>query len=268
MKKKNGFSMLELLAVCLVILILSAITIPNMLQIVANNQGANAVSAVRAMTIANFDYYVVNQSYASSVSVLTAAKLTIPIITPTGTMNGYSYTYTPSGTAYTYTAIPVSGQGQSFYTDQTGVVRFANNAIAGSSSPVVTYFPQSVPPGPPGIAGPAGAAGTSGSGSATSSSISASCTVGSTCPGPTLNNNTPATWTYVISGESAAATITLPASSSMGTAYAGTLLTVVNAGTTTNSVKIGSNPSLLEITEGNTGYFFVNSSGVWSDSIQ
>ena len=154
--KTKGFSLIELLIVVAIILIIAAIAIPNLLR---SKMAANEASAVATLRTYNTSIISYENLYATTPAALsnlgpstsptsTAADMVDNLLgsnasgASTPQKSGYSFTYTQgSSTTYTISAQPLtynsSGQ-RSFFTDQSGVIRFVttNNAATASSSPI------------------------------------------------------------------------------------------------------------------------------------
>jgi prepilin-type N-terminal cleavage/methylation domain-containing protein len=158
-----GFSLIELLIVVAIILVISAIAIPNLLRSrMAANQ-ASAVGALRTLTTAEITYAITyNNGYSSYLGYLgPPAGSQVPVGTAAGlidsvlagnattsqstmsTKSGYNFIYTPgatdgSGRIDTYqilaTPVTVGTTGTDFYyTDTSGVIRQNSTAVAGSN---------------------------------------------------------------------------------------------------------------------------------------
>ncbi len=143
-KSSNGFSLIELLIVIAIILIISAIAIPNLLRSrVAANQ-ASAVGSLRTLNVAESTYSsVFNLGFSGDIASLgpmgasggnptsTAAGL-IDSVLAAGSKSGYSFTYSPGESdsagridSYSITGIPLSSSTGTnyYYTDESGVIR-------------------------------------------------------------------------------------------------------------------------------------------------
>jgi len=141
MRNRNGFSLIELLLVVTVILIISAIAVPNFLRSRQRANEASAVASIRAINTAAVTYSLTypNLGYPATLATLgganpctassTQACLVDDLIAQ-GMKSGYSFVWTGDGAipsvTYTITGTPqvVGSSGQRmFCTDQTGVIR-------------------------------------------------------------------------------------------------------------------------------------------------
>jgi len=161
-KKIKGFSLLELLIVVAIILIIAAISIPNLLR---SRMAANESSAVGSIRTINTAATTYNSTYANGYpSTLTEigttaatqatcnAGMFIDSVLTSGSKSGYSFTMGPgsaAGTAplgcstagytdgYYVTAVPTSAGvtgTRAFCMDQTGIIRFNLGGTATAAS--------------------------------------------------------------------------------------------------------------------------------------
>ena len=155
-RKAKGFSLIELLIVVAIILIIAAIAIPNLLRsrIAANE--ASAVGSIRTINTAQVTYsstypdcgFTSLSNLGGSGGNTTGAGL-IDAVLANGIKSGYSFASTPTGgsgncgsgsgtpnSQYTVVGNPQSQQtGQRyFFSDQSGVIRYNQNASATASS--------------------------------------------------------------------------------------------------------------------------------------
>lgn len=159
MAKKQGFTLVEIAAAVAILLVILAIALPRFskMQMVANE--AAVLQAMRSVAMALRDYQANTRTgYPFTLNLLVNAQPPyldnrfIPIANR-GVLRGYRWSYsrvpatmnvaTQAGTAtytlpgtYTLRADPirrgVTGQ-RSFFVDQTGVVRFNTQTLAGAN---------------------------------------------------------------------------------------------------------------------------------------
>ena len=147
---QKGFSLIELLIVVAIILIISAISIPNLLRARISANEASAVSSLRTLNTSCITYNSTYGSYPTKLSYLgpsngatptsTSSDLLDQVIAPGGGVNassksGYTFTYAAGNQNYTYTvnADPISANTtgvRHFFTDASGVIRFNSSATA------------------------------------------------------------------------------------------------------------------------------------------
>jgi prepilin-type N-terminal cleavage/methylation domain-containing protein len=142
MRNQKGFSLIELLLVVAVILIISAIAVPNFLRSRMRANEANAVAAIRmihtsavtyAMTYPDIGYpaQLTSMGGVNPCSASSTAACLIDNVVAQGVKDGYSYVWTSDGltpsVAFSLTGTPqvVGSSGQRmFCTDQAGTVYY------------------------------------------------------------------------------------------------------------------------------------------------
>jgi prepilin-type N-terminal cleavage/methylation domain-containing protein len=139
--RSEGFSLIELLIVVAIILIISAISIPNLLRSRMAANEASAVGSLRTLTAACVTY---SSTYGVGFPAALSNLGTSGAATSTsaGVKSGYAFVYTASAAvsgivpAYAIQANPLT-PGQTgtryFFTDQSGVIRFNLSAVATAS---------------------------------------------------------------------------------------------------------------------------------------
>ena len=142
MRNQKGFSLIELLLVVAVILIVSAIAIPNFLRSRMRANEASAVASIRVIHTAAVTYSITysdlgypalltNLGGASPCTATPTAACLIDDVLAHGMKDGYSYVWTGDGltpsAGFTLTGTPqvvgTSGQ-RMFCTDQAGEVHY------------------------------------------------------------------------------------------------------------------------------------------------
>jgi len=140
--QQKGFSLIELLLVVAVILIISAIAVPNFLRSRMRANEASAVASLHAINTAavtysitypdlNFPASLTAMGGAIPCSASSAGACLIDEVLASGTKSGYTFVWTGDGqvpsVTFTLTGTPqaVGSSGQNMYcTDQSGVIRF------------------------------------------------------------------------------------------------------------------------------------------------
>ena len=156
---RRGFSLVELLLVVAIILVIIAIGTPYILRSMQTAHDASAVAYLRQMQRAQENYRVVNREYAKNFDQLgiyitdsvppgQAKKDSIPpgqakkgATLPDQTVNSmYIFELTRlDADNWECTAEPVRDRTSNryFFTDNSGVIRFAGGSLADASSPPI-----------------------------------------------------------------------------------------------------------------------------------
>ena len=142
MRNQKGFSLIELLLVVAVILIISAIAVPNFLRSRLRANEASAVASLRVINTAAVTYSISypDLGFPTQLSILGGANpcsasstqsCLIDDILAQGSKGGYAFEWTGDGAVpsvnFTITATPqnIGGTGQNMYcSDHTGVVHY------------------------------------------------------------------------------------------------------------------------------------------------
>lgn len=152
-KDQHGFSLIELLIVVAIILIIAAIAIPDLLRSRVSANQASAVGSLHAIATAEVSYSsTYGTGYSPDLPSLdglagsgsaSAAGL-IDSVLGSGVKSAYSFTYkanasgsTPLYPSYTLTGQPTfgcgTGNGNCYFTDSSGVIRFNTTTVATSA---------------------------------------------------------------------------------------------------------------------------------------
>jgi len=140
-QRSRAFSLIELLIVLQVIMILASIALPGLRTTRKQANETSAVLALRQISDAQ-ELYRPRQTvphYATSLGALRAAGL-IDEALATGKKSGYTFMKNgePGSDTYAFTAtasLQNSSGDRSFYVDQTGVIRMADDASVSFTSP-------------------------------------------------------------------------------------------------------------------------------------
>jgi prepilin-type N-terminal cleavage/methylation domain-containing protein len=149
---QKGFSLLELMVTVSVIMIISAIAIPNLMRGKINANEAVALSSMRALNQACSAYWMEHYAYPASLADLdpgsASAPASLDLAGPelvSGYKSGYTFSYKVTSVdssgrpqSYAIVADPVSrgytGE-RGFYADDSGPIRVNPTGMATSASP-------------------------------------------------------------------------------------------------------------------------------------
>lgn len=141
---REGFSLIELMIVLVVIAVIVSIAVPNLLESKKATNEASAIAAMRTICTAQMVYAntLGSGKFAASLNVLETAKLLDPVLS-SGKKDGYVYTLASvnNGLDFNAVAVPetVGKTGyRGFYTDATAVIRYsADGSPPNSSNPPI-----------------------------------------------------------------------------------------------------------------------------------
>ena len=137
-RKNNGFTLIELMIVVAIIAIIAAIAVPNLLRSRMQTNEASAIQNLRTIVGSQVTYHGSNYVYTGSFDDLTTSSPAFLDGEWSGAKNGYNYTLAGDESNFTLLADPVAmGQtgSRGFYTDSSGVIRFAAGGVADETSP-------------------------------------------------------------------------------------------------------------------------------------
>lgn len=129
MKNSKGFSLLELMVVCAIIVILCCLALPNPAAVSAYFNMTAAMRSMRTERDVQAALMICAANHDTSTGCLAIANVQ-PV---QGIVSGYTYTYNAS--PFTYTAVPQDGISRAFYTDATGLLH-CDASVATAASPI------------------------------------------------------------------------------------------------------------------------------------
>lgn len=140
-KKKNGFSLLELLIVVAIILIVATIAIPSLLRSRQASNESAAVANVRNLNTAQVSYSSTHGTYGTIADLISFRLLDDRYGNPN--FNGYRFTVALSGGNRNYTAfangVSLTTSRYDYYSTPDFVIRYSTTATRAPSG--LTGFP-------------------------------------------------------------------------------------------------------------------------------
>ena len=134
LRRKKGFTLVEIMIVVAIIVLLAAIAIPNLLRARLSANEATTIAAMRTLSTAMEGYRAAQSppAYPANLTDLNASNPPyIDSVLASGNKSGYTFTLGGGGNVYTVTAAPqtanVTGV-RNFFVDQSGVVRVGNSS--------------------------------------------------------------------------------------------------------------------------------------------
>jgi prepilin-type N-terminal cleavage/methylation domain-containing protein len=144
MKKNAGFTLIELMIVVAIIAIIAAIAIPNLLRSRMQSNESSAIGNLRTINGSEVAYHAANSQYAVAFDDLTTA--TPPFLDGNWAAAKSGYMFTLGGAVQNFTAnadpatVGTTGN-RYFYTDSSGVIRFATGGAATAASTPIGETP-------------------------------------------------------------------------------------------------------------------------------
>jgi prepilin-type N-terminal cleavage/methylation domain-containing protein len=130
MKKRKGFSLLELMMVVGIILIIASMAVPSLLRSHQTAQESSAIAQLRTINSAEVTYLASNQGSYGDIPALITQGLLDPRFL--ASISGYSFTLAASGANYTANANPTSINAGRFgyFSAADAIIRYATYQAA------------------------------------------------------------------------------------------------------------------------------------------
>lgn len=143
-KDLKGFTLIEIMAVCVIIGILTILVLPNLLRSRIVSYETMAIANLKTIINSCQIYYSNNNNYPQALSDLTEPNSTPPYIDSqlaSGSKQGYTFSYTSGDSQhFSVNANPIlpglTGQ-KYFFMDETGVIHANAQQAAGPSDPIL-----------------------------------------------------------------------------------------------------------------------------------
>ena len=140
-RHEQGFSLIELLIVVLIIGVIAALALPNFLESKQAAHNASAIGSLRIIYNAEVAYRLTHAEYGDLPALSSGNYITDPLLV-TGQRSNYSFTIpaaTLSDNFFEVTAAPIRPPWRFYYMDATGVIRSENGVPATASSSPLKY---------------------------------------------------------------------------------------------------------------------------------